>query len=102
MDWRFCDSRHFQVDKLIASGKKLNITQIGKATGFVQSHLSILFDWEYECGMITRKREGQDTYIEFTDFGKEFFEVSSKFAKFADEAIKNREKFRERAREETK
>lgn len=70
----------------------MNITQLCKETGFVHAHLSIVFDWWQECGLIERRKEGQDTYIELTDFGREVYKALDKFAQLANRAIKNREK----------
>lgn len=92
MEWRFCDPRYFRLDQLISSGRKLNITQLCREMGFTNAHLSVVFDHWFECGIIDRIKKGQDTYIEFTEFGREMFKAEEKFAQLANQAIKNREK----------
>ena len=95
MEWRFIDPKHYKLARLISYERKMNITELCKDTGFVPSHLSIVFNWWQECGLIKKIKEGQDTYIEFTDFGKEVYKVLDKFAQLSNQAMKNREKLME-------
>ncbi len=97
MEWRFgTDVRHYKLEQIINTGAKMNITQLCKETGFVHAHLSIVFDWWQECGLIERNKEGQDTFIKMTEFGKEVFKAHDNWAKLANKAIKNREKLMEK------
>ena len=93
MEWRFVDQRHYKLAQLINSGRKLNITQLCRESGFVPSHLSNVFNWWFECGLIDKRiEESRKTYIEFTEFGKKVFGAYEKWAELANEAIRNREK----------
>lgn len=96
MEWRFNGKNYYRLAQLINSERKFNIKQLCKETGFVQSHLSVVGNWWLECGIITKEQEGgMDTYIHFTEFGKEVFKTYDKFAQLANRALKNREKLME-------
>jgi len=94
-DWRFNDPRHYKLAKLINSGRKMNITELGKETDLVLSHLSIVFNQWFQEGIIVRRKEGQDTYVMLTDFGKEIFKAYDSWAKLANKANENHESFME-------
>ena len=91
MEWRFVSIAYHKLACLINSGRKYNVSSLAKETGFTSAHLSRVFDWWQECQLIVRRKEGQDTFIEFTEFGKMVFKDFDAFAKQANKATKNRE-----------
>ncbi len=97
MEWRFVDQRHYKLAQLISSGRKLNITQLCRESGFCPSHLSGVFNWWFECGLIDKRiEESRKTYIELTDFGKKVFDAFERWAEMANEAMRKREEFVQR------
>jgi predicted transcriptional regulator len=96
MELRFCDIRYYKVVCLINSERKRNITELCKETGFTPQHMSIVFNQWSECGLIVREKEGQNTYVELTESGKELFRAYDKWIKLASVAISNRERMVDR------
>ena len=97
MEWRFNSPKYHKLAQLISSGRRLNITQLCRESGFVPSHLSIVLNWYKDCGLIEKRvEESRKTYAEFTEFGKRVFEAYEKWAELANEAIRNREKLMEK------